>query len=479
MRSISGRVPFTMIVVTLGLRVVISWSTMPAMVQGADAPPRGSARTAEPSQPSLPTGAVEILQAFLDESLPAGGIERTKSLWQAPGRGSAAGSDMFPGKIDPRYLRYLIEILYRIGPEKDRAARVKVASAHVAYLASAVKESHPTWVLGNALEAIGLHHARHGGKSPYAARVQEIVAWLRKRKVAVRLPDGTTFGHFPCGYGVPNAKDAGWTNDLSMAGAGLVWAYEVTGDKTILADAVGFAEYFVRPWRPSALGKSGYWECGTWRKEEGCWVIGPSHFSGFESTDRFADEASWVFSNLTCVDFLMRLHRHKPDPRYLDRCVKAAQWTFRECQFPDGAVGMCGRDDKWLGFTGAAVSIVTMVAPYLTEGHDRTALICDATRSKTYLDAGLEKAHVKAHGVEWVTRKSSTDPLVNVGMVWTYGLLGWNNGRTLPLMLDGRSAGRFNSATPVDDKAIEERHRDQSPRIPCSRNSFGGRNQVD
>ncbi|NUQ63467.1 MAG: hypothetical protein HUU20_13390 [Pirellulales bacterium] len=387
---------------------------------------------AEPSTPCLPAGAAGVVQAFLDESLPAGGIDRTKSMWQAPGRGAAAGGDMFPGKIDPRYLRYLIDILYRGGPNEDRAAWAKVADAHVAYLASAVRPSHPSWVLGNALEAIGLHHARHGGTSPYSARTNEVVAWLRKRRVEVRLPDGTTFGHFPCGYGIFNAKDAGWTNDLSMVGAGLVWAYEVTGDKTILADAAGFAEYFVRPWRPAAAGSDGYWECGTWREKEGCWVIGPSHYSGFESTDRFADESSWVFSNLTCVDFLMRLYRHNPDPRYVDRCVRAAQWTFRECQFPDGAVGMCGRDDKWLGFTGAAVSIVTMIAPCLKTGDDRAAILRDACRAKAYLDAGLEKTDVKSHGVQWVTRTSSTDPLVNVGMAWTYALLGWSNGQSLP-----------------------------------------------
>jgi hypothetical protein len=384
-------------------------------------------------QPALPSGAAGVLQAFLDESLPGGGIDRTRSLWQAPGRGAASGSDMFPGKIDPRYLRYLIEIMYRLANDQDRPAWVKIADAHVGYLVSAVKKTHPTWVLGNTLEAIGLHHAHHGGKSPYAARVMEIITWLRERRVEVRLPDGTTFGHFPCGYGVMKAKDAGWTNDLSMAGAGLVWAYEVTGDKSILADAVGFAEYFVRPWRLKALGKHGYWECGTWREEQGCWVIGPSHYTGFESTDLFADESSWVFSNLTCADFLMRLFRHRPDPRYVDRCVKAAQWTFRECQFPDGAVGMCGRDDKWLGFSGAAVSIVAMVAPHLKAGDERAGLLRAASRAKAYLDAGLEKANVKTHGVEWVTRKSSTDPLVNVGMVWTYGLLGWNDSWTLPV----------------------------------------------
>jgi hypothetical protein len=385
-------------------------------------------------QQTLPQGAAEVLQAFLDESLPQGGIDRAKSLWQAPGRGAAAGSDLFPGKIDPRYLRYLIEFLYRAGRDENRRDWVAAADAHVAFWTASVKESHPTWAYGNALEAIGLHHAFHKDQSPYAARAKEIVSWARRRKVEVRLPDGTTFGHFPCGYGVFKAKDAGWTNDLSMVGAGLVWAYEATGDETILADAVSFAEYFVQPWRPNAVGKDGYWQCGTWRDTVGCWVIGPSHYTGFESTNRFADESSWMFSNLTCTDFLMRLYRHKPDRRYLDRCVKAAGWSFRECQFPDGALGMCGRDDKWLGFTGVAVSMVAKIAPHLPAGDDRPALLQGAQRAKAYLDANLQTADVRTHGVHWVTRTTSIDPLVNVGMVWTYALLGWQHGQRLPLV---------------------------------------------
>ena len=93
-------------------------------------------------------------------------------------------------------------------------------------------------------------------------------------------------------------------------------------------------------------------------------MIGPSHYTGFESTDVFADEASWVFSTATCIDFLLRLYRHKRDPRFLDRSLRAAQWTFQTCQFEDGAVGMCGRDDKWIGFTGHAVTQVAMLRPY-------------------------------------------------------------------------------------------------------------------
>jgi hypothetical protein len=416
---------------TMGLLPVLLPGSPSAPVPAGGEAKLFPGKPGEPSPPDLPAGAARVLKAFLDESLPAGGLDRGRSVWQAPGRGATSGSDMFPGGIDPRYLRYLIEVLYRVGPEKDAPARVMVADAHVSWLASVVKESHPSWVLGNALEAIGLHQAHHGGTSPYATRAGEIVGWLRARRVEVRLPDGTTYGHFPCGYPILKAKDAGWTNDLSMVGAGLVWAFEVTGDKSILADAVSFAEYFVRPWRPNAIGESGYWECGTWREEAGCWVIGPAHFTGFESTDLYSDESSWIFSNLTCADFLIRLYRHQPDPRYLDRCVRAARWTFREGQFPDGAVGMCGRDDKWLGFTGAAVSIIAMINPYIQAVDERAPLLRDAKRAKAYLEAGLEKADAKTHGVEWVTHLSSTDPLVNVGMIWTYAFLGWLDGGKL------------------------------------------------
>lgn len=386
----------------------------------------------EPKSPRLPPAGAAVLQAFLSESLPEGGINQTKSIWQVPGRGSAAGHDGFAGKIDPRYLRYLIEILYIAEPSERRAEWVEVADSHVHYMASVVRESHQTWALGNALESMGLHHGYHGGTSPYFARVKEIVGWLRRRKIEVHLPDGTVYGHFPCGYGVLGAKDAGWTNDLSMAGAGLVWAYEMTGDEAILADAVAFANYFIKPWRAMALGKNGYWECGAWREKQGCWVIGPAHYAGFESTDLFGDESSWMFSNLTCVDFLMRLHRHRPDSLYVDRCVKAAQWSFRECQFEDGALGMCGRDDKWLGFTAAAVQMVTMVEPYLRPGAERAALIGGAQRAKAYLDRGLRNADINKHGVEWVARTTSIDPLVNVGMTWAFSLLGWRSGQCLP-----------------------------------------------
>ncbi len=391
----------------------------------------------------LPPLVVELLNAFVDEALPnGGGVDRERSRWQSPGRGAAAGTPMFAGGIDPRYFRFEVEALYRFAalPDADRRLR-SVADSHVTYMAGATKPTHPTWAIGNALELLGISRQFNGKFTERAVRCRQLVEAARARAVEVSTADGVKFRHFPCGYGVLESKDAGWTNDLSMFGSGLVHAYEITQDETILADAVSFAEYFVQPWRPGSLGKDGYWHCGTWHEKIGSWVIGPSHYTGFESTDVYGDEASWVFSTMTCIDFLTRLARHAPDPRYLDRCTKAAQWTFRACQFDDGAVGMCGRDDKWLGFTADSISQVAMLERHLPRGDAALPeLLQGAKRAAAYINNQLSTAKIEAHGVQWVNHKTSTDPLCNVAMLWASLLGGWLNIHDLKTKLPGGAA---------------------------------------
>jgi hypothetical protein len=377
----------------------------------------------------LPAGAARLVDQFVFEALPEGGVDKAKSLWQKPGRGSAVGGKAFVGGIDPRYFRFEAEALYRISRLTGEERCRRVADAQVHYMAKSIGQQHPLWAIGNALELLGLYRQEHAQEATTVATAKKLVGALRTRRVNITTLDGITFGHFPCGYGVAGAKDAGWTNDLSMVGSGLVWAYELTGNAGILSDALSFAEYFVQPWRAQALGTDGYWRCGTWQEKLGSWVIGPSHYSGFESTDVFADEASWVFSTVTCIDFLLRLYRHKADPRFLDRSVRAAQWTFRTCQFDDGAVGMCGRDDKWLGFTGDAVTQVAQLRPHAAHIAEAwPELRRQAERAHRYLEARLATAKLEQHGVEWVQRKSSTDPLVNVAMLWASALRGWLDG---------------------------------------------------
>ena len=377
----------------------------------------------------LPFTVNQVMEAFIHEALPAGGIDRTKSIWQKTGRGAAAGSDMFPGKVDPRYLRFLVECLYRLSGSDVREAYRRTADRHVRYLAGCMRPDLPTWAWGNALEMIGLYHRFHPRDPDLIAKGRQILGWARERRVTIQTRNGVSFSHFPCGYGLAGSYDAGWTNDLSMFGSGLVWMFELTGDRSILDDAVSFAEYFLQPWEKGALGPDRFWHCGTWRDDLSSWVIGPAHFSGFESTNLYADNSAWVFSTMTVIDFLTRLHHHRSDPRYLDRSLRAARWTFDQCQFSDGAVGMCGRDDKWLGFTGDAVSQVKMVESMA--GADRKIyrpLQEGAKRAFSYLGGRLTMDRIGDHGVVWVNRTTSTDPLANVAMLWASAVLGWLNG---------------------------------------------------
>jgi hypothetical protein len=380
-----------------------------------------------------------LLDEFVAETLPDGGVDRAKSRWQKPGRGAAVGSDLFPGQIDPRYFRFEAEALYRFAERTHRDDYRRTADSLTGYMRGAIKPTHQTWAIGNALEMLAVRQtlSRDAHDRTVAARdAKRLVDFVRARSVNVTTLDGgVTFRHFPCGYGIAEykANDAGWTNDLSMFGSGLVHAYELTKDRSILDDAVSFAEYFVQPWRPDALGADGYWRCGTWHETLGTWVIGPSHFSGFESTDAHADEAGWVFSTNTCIDFLSRLHRHRPDDRYVNRCTKAAEWTFRECQFDDGAVGMCARDDKWLGTTGAAITQVANVAKMLKTTDERLADLRNHAESAIrYITARAAAAKIEDHGVEWVKRTTSTDPFVNVAMLWGMALMGWLDGTERP-----------------------------------------------
>ena len=383
-------------------------------------------------QPELIAALERILDPFVDECLPGGGIDLEKSRWQASGRGAGVGSDMFPGRADVRYLPFAVMGMYWLAEVTGRSRYRAVADAQARFVALGVHERTPTWALGNALEMIGVYH-RHNPRSEDLIRaVRRIVDWARARKVRITTADGVSFGHFPCGYGQGAAKDTGWTNDLSMFGSGLVWAHELTGDPEILDDAVSFVEYFLQPWRPGALGDDGYWHCGTWREDWGTWVIGPLHYTGFESTDRYSDEASWVFSTLTCTDFLIRLRRVKPDPRLVDRCHRAAEWTFENCQFEDGAVGVCGRDDKWLGTTAHAVRQVAMLAPWLGDRPDLTNRLRTRARSASVcLCDRLIDAPLDGCGVEWVNRTTSTDPLVNVATLWAAAVLGVRDGLEL------------------------------------------------
>src|SRR5687767_10596536 len=54
----------------------------------------------------LPPGLARLVEQFVIEALPEGGVDRDKSIWQKRGRGAAVGGKAFEGGIDPRYFRF-------------------------------------------------------------------------------------------------------------------------------------------------------------------------------------------------------------------------------------------------------------------------------------------------------------------------------------------------------------------------------------
>jgi len=370
-----------------------------------------------------------ILEPFIKELNLEGGIDIKKSLWQKPGRGVGLLPDI-------RYMNTLVDILYRYGKKYNKLDICSLADAQVYFVSDIVLQEWPRDVtvwLGTALECIGFYFRHHGFiDEKLKENVYKIIERARKRKIEIKI-NGLTYSHFPCGYGHGNyCKDAGWTNDLGIFGSGLVFAYEITKDESILNDAISFSEYFCQPYKDKkgSLGKDGYWYCGTWREDIGCWVIGPDDYRGFESIDVAGNETSWIFSTYVCIDYLTHLYMYKKDKRYIDLPLKAIEWTFRECQFEDGGVGICGRDDKWLGATGCAVFQALAVKRIIGEKFPES-LLKKVKKSYKYLCEKLEDVKIENYGVEWVNHKTLIDPLVNVANLFLLALRGYMEGKEL------------------------------------------------
>ena len=123
----------------------------------------------------LPEGVVRVAEAFLEEALPEGGVDRARSLWMNPGRGSAVGSKMFQADNDPRYLRFLVEVLYRLSRLTDDKRFSRIADAHVCYMATTINDSHPSWAIGNALEVLGVYRQFCGTVKSHVESARKLV----------------------------------------------------------------------------------------------------------------------------------------------------------------------------------------------------------------------------------------------------------------------------------------------------------------
>ena len=97
------------------------------------------------------------------------------------------------------------------------------------------------------------------------------------------------------------------------------------------------------------------------------------------------------------------------------------RWQFDACQFDDGACGMRGRDDKWLGMTaGAILSLLRVRDAGFLDVATEAAYQPQAQAARRWLLEHLTVENIEAGGYFKMTGESEPRPPEN--QAWQ---LGW------------------------------------------------------
>ena len=172
-----------------------------------------------------------------------------------------------------------------------------------------------------------------------------IYRWLQRHRRAD--------SYFGVGYPGATSPDAQFTVDLGEVGAGLVGFYNASGYQPVLDDALGLAKFFLTDCHEGS-GR------GVWSPRLGAWVVGPWPGTGAEQfTNQIFNKSARGQAELVPAEFLLALRHHVQDSSLssdiVNKCISAFRWCMDACQFEDGAHGMFGRDDKWVGQTAMAI----------------------------------------------------------------------------------------------------------------------------
>jgi hypothetical protein len=216
-------------------------------------------------------------------------------------------------------------------------------------------------------------------------------------------------------YGI---LDAGNSDDNCHMGRGLVGYHAVSGREDALADAEGLARYYLTE------AERGTYK-GCWLSKTGTWVIAPTINDNFEHlVGTQSDEASWGFSSIGAIEYLTELARFTGDAalrgEIASKCASSMRWQFDACQFDDGAVGMTGQDDKWLGMAaGAMLSYIwTRDAGFLSNA-DTAAYGARARAAREWMIAHVTPEQIDAGGYIKVTGRTEPRPPDN--LAWLFG----------------------------------------------------------
>lgn len=246
------------------------------------------------------------------------------------------------------------------------------------------------------------------------AKAAAVFDWLRQ----FRWNEGSYFRN---SYGSPKhgVIDCANSDDNLHIGRGLMGYHAVTGRADVLAEAEGLARYYLTEFELGTYK-------GCWSSALGTWVIAPTtvdsfeHFRGKRSCD-----TGWGFSSVGTIEFLTQLAA-ATDTQELkspiaEKCAASMKWQFDACQFDDGACGMHGRDDKWLGMTaGAILSFLRTRDAGFLSAQDAAHYRSKAEAARDYLLNHITPETVQSSGYFRVTGQSEPRPPEN--LAW---LLGW------------------------------------------------------
>ena len=202
-------------------------------------------------------------------------------------------------------------------------------------------------------------------------------------------------------------------------GRGLVAYHAVEPRRDVLTDAEGLALYYLTEVEPGTYK-------GCWSSRLGTWGVAPTVVTGIEHFGKTPScEIGWGFSSVGVIDFLTGLCV-QTGPAGLrramaERCASSMRWHFDACQFDDGACGMSGRDDKWVGQTAGAVLsyLRTRDAGMLSEADTRTYRD-KALRTREWMLAHLTPDVLTSGGYHRVSGSSEPRPPENLAC-----MLGW------------------------------------------------------
>lgn len=351
-----------------------------------------------------------IAETIMGWQNPVGGIDVETCVFHHTtplGKPSAYGQDV----------PWLARALYRAYDATGRPDFLRAADRYSVYFVATMYDGAPTFAVGDALDPCLSQYRLH---HPHEDALDDKARTLRDWILARRTENGN---YFDVGYAWRNdqgeyeGSDAAFSNDLADVGRGLVWYAERFGDAEALNHAEGLARYFTTDYDGSLSG--------VWSEQLGTWLIGPHPAKGFENVDEYSNAAGWGWTNYYAAHYLMRLHDVTKDQELRARirhcCGRAAVWAFDACQFEDGALGMAGRDDKWLGMTGLGIILFHELARRgwtedLEQTHKDKAL-----NAYDFLQAHTSPSTYPSDGYVAVTGSTSPEPAWNTS--WMMGIV--------------------------------------------------------